>query len=84
MEERESFTKFLKNSWIDTYRHLYPKTVKYSWWSMRTGGRAKNIGWRLDYFIVNEEAIKYVKDSLINNDVFGSDHCPVELHLMLK
>jgi exonuclease III len=51
---------------------------------MRTGGRAKNIGWRLDYFVVNQEALPYVKDSLINNDVFGSDHCPVELHLLLK
>lgn len=46
---------------------------------MRTGGRAKNIGWRLDYFVINQEAWKYVKESRINNDVFGSDHCPIEL-----
>ena len=44
---------------------------------MRTGGRAKNIGWRLDYFVINKEGLKYVKDSLINNDIFGSDHCPI-------
>lgn len=50
---------------------------------MRTGGRGKNIGWRLDYFVINKEALKFVKDSLINNDIFGSDHCPVELHLQL-
>jgi exonuclease III len=51
---------------------------------MRTGGRAKNIGWRLDYFVVNKEALAMVKDSTINNDVYGSDHCPIELHLLLK
>jgi exonuclease III len=50
---------------------------------MRTGGRQKNIGWRLDYFIVNKEFQKYVQDSTINNDVFGSDHCPIELKLKL-
>jgi len=51
---------------------------------MRTGGRAKNIGWRLDYFVIDKESLKFVKDSLINNDIFGSDHCPIELHLQLK
>ena len=53
-EERESFTHFLEKGWIDSYRRFYPTEVKYSWWSMRTGGRAKNIGWRLDYFLINE------------------------------
>lgn len=52
MEERNNFTKFLDAGWVDTFRHFYPTEVKYSWWSMRTGGRAKNIGWRLDYFVV--------------------------------
>jgi exodeoxyribonuclease III len=84
VEERDSFTKFLGTGWIDTYRKFYPKEVKYSWWSMRTGGRAKNIGWRLDYFLVDSNSVGFVKDSKINNDIFGSDHCPIELSLELK
>ena len=51
---------------------------------MRTGGRAKNIGWRLDYFLINDKSITEVKDSQINNDIFGSDHCPIELSLEFK
>jgi exonuclease III len=58
--------------------------VKYSWWSMRTGGRAKNIGWRLDYFLINDKSFSIIKDSTINNDIFGSDHCPIELLIQLK
>ena len=50
---------------------------------MRTGGRAKNIGWRLDYFVVNKEFLRHVKDSRINNDIIGSDHCPIEIDLNL-
>lgn len=81
IEERESFTKFLATGWVDTFRKFYPDLVKYSWWSMRTGGRAKNIGWRLDYFLVDDKSAALVKDSQINNDIFGSDHCPIELNL---
>ena len=51
---------------------------------MRTGGRAKNIGWRLDYFLVDDKSFPMIKDSEINNDIMGSDHCPIELHLELK
>lgn len=51
---------------------------------MRTGGRAKNIGWRLDYFVINKEGHKWVVDSLINNEIHGSDHCPIELYLNMK
>ena len=51
---------------------------------MRTGGRAKNIGWRLDYFLIDKDYLKYVKSSLINNEIFGSDHCPIEMNLELK
>jgi exodeoxyribonuclease III len=83
-EERESFSKFLQTGWVDTFRKLHPDTVKYSWWSMRTGGRAKGIGWRLDYFLINDSAFSQVKDSMINNDIYGSDHCPIELVLELK
>lgn len=79
LEERKSFNDFLEKGWIDSFRKLNPEEVKYSWWSMRTGGRAKNIGWRLDYFLINEESWSIVKNSKINNDIYGSDHCPIEL-----
>lgn len=83
IEERNSFNKFLEDGWTDTFRMKYPETVKYSWWSMRTKGREKNIGWRLDYFIVDKHILPCVVDSTINNDIFGSDHCPIELTLQL-
>ena len=66
---------------VDTFRHLYPDTVKYSWWSYRGGARAKNVGWRLDYFIVSNSLMDKVKDSTIQNEIHGSDHCPVTLLL---
>ena len=81
IEERNSFTQFLEKGWIDTFRRLNPEVVKYSWWSMRTKGREKNIGWRLDYFLVNEEGWEIVKDSRVNNEIMGSDHCPIELDI---
>lgn len=81
IQERDSFSKFLSKGWVDSFRKLHPDEAKYSWWSMRTGGRAKNIGWRLDYFIINQEAWKHVRSSTINNDIMGSDHCPIELKL---
>jgi len=81
VEERNSFSKFLKTGWIDTFRNLYPKKVKYSYFSMRTKGREKNSGWRLDYYVVNKKFFPYVQDSDINNDIFGSDHTPVELKI---
>ena len=81
--ERDNFTKLLESGWVDTYRQFYPTEVKYSWWSMRSGGRAKGIGWSLDYFVVPKEFQKFVKDSRINNDIMGSDHCPIELDLEL-
>jgi len=65
----------------DTFRTLYPDTVKYSWWSYRGGARSKNVGWRLDYFMVSEGLMPTVVDSEILNDVLGSDHCPVMLTL---
>lgn len=85
VEEREQFTKLLDTGFVDSFRKLYPKEVKYSYWSMRSNARASNKGWRLDYFVVNQECFdKGVKDSLINNTVYGSDHCPIELHLKDK
>ena len=85
VEEREEFTNLLKTGWVDSFRELYPKEVKYSYWSMRSNARASNKGWRLDYFVVDSEGFKKgVKDSVINNTVFGSDHCPIELTWSLK
>lgn len=80
-EEREKFSKLLESGFKDTFRELYPETIKYSWWSYRTRARERNAGWRIDYFVVSDRLMKNVKDSIIYNEVFGSDHCPVGLIL---
>ena len=79
IEERNKMTELLESGFTDTFRYLYPDTIEYSWWSYMGGARAKNVGWRLDYFIVNNEYINKVKDSLILNEIMGSDHCPIKL-----
>lgn len=79
IEERNKMTELLESGFIDTFRYLYPDAIKYSWWSYMGGARTKNVGWRLDYFIVNNEYINKVKDSLILNEIMGSDHCPIKL-----
>lgn len=79
IEERNKMTELLESGFTDTFRYLYPDAIKYSWWSYMGGARAKNVGWRLDYFIVNNEYINKVKDSLILNEIMGSDHCPIKL-----
>lgn len=81
IEEREAMTAFLTRGYVDVFRHLYPDTVKYSWWSYRGGARAKNVGWRLDYHCVNKDFMARVSDIAICDDVLGSDHCPVCLTL---
>ncbi len=78
-EERGKMTELLSAGFADTYRRLYPTEVKYTWWSYMRNAREKNVGWRLDYFIVDEGMMVQVKDSLIYSDVFGSDHCPIGL-----
>lgn len=78
-EERAKFTELLSAGFKDTFRELYPNTVKYSWWSYRTRARERGIGWRIDYFVVSDRLMERVKDSLILDDVMGSDHCPVGL-----
>ena len=78
-EERNKFTELLNSGFIDTFRYFYPNEVKYSWWSYRTFARERNIGWRIDYFLVDKDFINRVVDSKICCDVFGSDHCPVEI-----
>ena len=78
-EERDCFSKLLDCGFSDSFRILYPETVKYSWWSYRTKARERNVGWRIDYFVVSDRFMERVKDSLIYDDVQGSDHCPVGL-----
>lgn len=78
-EERNKMTLLLQEGFIDSYRYLYPDKEEYSWWSYMFQARAKNAGWRIDYFIVSEDAKELIKDAVIHTDVMGSDHCPVEL-----
>lgn len=81
-EERQKMTELLSSGFIDTFRLLYPDTEGvYSWWSYRFHAREKNAGWRIDYFLVSDRLKDRVSDSRIDTDVFGSDHCPVELIL---
>lgn len=78
-QEIDGMTALLKAGFTDTYRHLRPNEVGYSWWSARFGARAKNIGWRIDYFIVSNDFVPSVVDSYIMPSEMGSDHCPVVL-----
>ena len=81
-EERGKMTELLSAGFTDSFRALYPDTTAaYSWWSYRGGARARNAGWRIDYFIVSDRLLPCVRDSLILNDIYGSDHCPVCLLL---
>ncbi|MDO4197523.1 MAG: exodeoxyribonuclease III [Erysipelotrichaceae bacterium] len=80
-EEREKFTVLLDSGFKDTYRELYPENVQYSWWSYRTKARERGVGWRIDYYVVSERLMDKVKDSIIYDQVMGSDHCPVGLIL---
>lgn len=78
-EERAKMTRFLSEGFVDTFRTLHPDDSTYSWWSYRFKAREKNAGWRIDYFIVSERLMNRVTAASIHNEVFGSDHCPVEL-----
>ncbi len=78
-EERTKFSQLLNAGFIDSYRYLYPDKVGYSWWSYRFNSRAKNAGWRIDYFCTSERLKDRVLNAEIHDSVMGSDHCPVEL-----
>ena len=82
-EEREKFSTLLGCGYIDTFRHLYPEQVTYSWWSYRFQARQKNAGWRIDYFVTSERLAASIADAKIHTDIMGSDHCPVELEINL-
>lgn len=79
-EERTDFSTLLASGFTDTYRHFYPDvTEQYSWWSYRFHSRDRNAGWRIDYFVTSNDLLDQLQDAKIHNEVFGSDHCPVEL-----
>ena len=78
-EERAWVEKYIEHGFVDAYRHLYPERVQYTWWTYRFNARQRNIGWRLDYFLVSENLIPRVRDVIIHDQVPGSDHCPVSL-----
>ena len=80
-EEREKMTQLLNNGFTDTFRKLHPEEVTYSWWSYRFRAREKNTGWRIDYFLISDRLQKHLKQASIHTDIYGSDHCPVELVL---
>ena len=76
-EEIDGMNGFAGAGLLDSFRLMHPETVKYSWWSYRAGAREKNVGWRIDYFLISEAFLPQLQDAFILNDVFGSDHCPV-------
>jgi exodeoxyribonuclease-3 len=81
--ERAKITEFLNNGYVDTFRHFFPnKTEIYSWWSYRAWARPRNVGWRLDYFLVNENFVENVEEVEYLTKVEGSDHCPVKLKII--
>jgi exodeoxyribonuclease-3 len=79
--ERAWIDRYLGHGFIDVYRNLYPERVEYTWWTYRMNARARNIGWRLDYFLVSDVLVDEVKDVVVMGEVMGSDHCPVLLDI---
>ncbi len=80
-EERGKFTQLLGAGFSDSYRQLYPDRVEYSWWSYMRKAREKNVGWRIDYFVVSDRIMEKVQDSFILTEIMGSDHCPVGIEI---
>ena len=80
-EEREKMTELLNAGFIDSYRYLYPEKIEYSWWSYMGHAREKNVGGRIDYFIVSNDFRENIKDATIYTEILGSDHCPVGLEI---
>ena len=81
-EEIDGMDRYTQGGLLDTFRHFHPdEKDKYSWWSYRAGARSKNVGWRIDYFLVSESFISEVKDAYILNQIMGSDHCPVAIEI---
>jgi exodeoxyribonuclease-3 len=80
-EEREALSRWLERGFVDVFRHLHPEAEEYTWWTYRFGARARNIGWRIDYFLVDKALFPCVQEARILGEVMGSDHCPVELEI---
>lgn len=80
-EERSKFTELLSSGFSDTFRSLYPDKVEYSWWSYMFQARQKNVGWRIDYFVVSNRIMDKVKEAKIHTEIMGSDHCPVSIEI---
>jgi exodeoxyribonuclease-3 len=79
--ERAWIDKYLEHGFIDAYRYLYPEKIEYTWWTYRFRARQRDIGWRLDYYLVSEALMPIVKNVIVHGDVIGSDHCPVSMIL---
>jgi exodeoxyribonuclease-3 len=82
-KEIDGFTKLLESGFVDTYRRFYPGEIKYTYWNVMFNSRARNVGWRIDYFLVTDAIIGKVKDSMIYDQILGSDHCPVGIKIEL-
>lgn len=80
-EEREKMTKLLQAGFTDTFRYIYPEKIAYSWWSYMGNARAKDVGWRIDYFIVSNNIKEKIEDAYIYKEIYGSDHCPVGIKI---
>ena len=77
--EREKIDQYVDSGWIDTFRHFNTDPERYTWWTYRFGARQRNVGWRIDYFFVNESFISNIEDAEIHENIMGSDHCPVSI-----
>lgn len=82
--ERDWLDEVTSKGYIDTFRHLHPNQVKYSWWDMKTRARDRNVGWRIDYFFISSNLKSKIKGARILDNILGSDHCPIELKIDLK
>jgi exodeoxyribonuclease-3 len=80
-EERAWIDKFLEHGFIDIYRNLFGARIQYTWWTYRVNARQRNIGWRLDYFLISSGLLKHIDETTIYDDIWGSDHCPIGLTL---
>lgn len=81
-EERQKFSSLLQSGYVDSFRYFYPeRTDAYSWWSYMSKVRERNIGWRIDYFVVSEKLVPSLKEAAIHHEILGSDHCPVVLEI---
>lgn len=80
-DEIDGFSTFLQAGFVDVFRHLYPDKIMYTWWSYMFNARVKNVGWRIDYFLVSQVLLNSVKDCTILTDIMGSDHCPIMLEI---